>query len=455
MVGWLGRGRRQLARAAGVAEADLAPALLAALLFFCLLCGYYIIRPVREEMGLAGGVRNLPYLYLATLSAMLLVAPFFGVLVRRFRREVFVPALFHFFAANLLLFFVLMQTLPASAAVALGRVFYVWVSVFNLFTVSLFWSYLVDGLGLEGSKRLFGFIAVGGTLGAWLGSGLTGLLVGVVGRSPLLLIAAGFLEGGVLCVLALARRLPEPDRGPAAVAPALPSPGNGFQPAPPAPGSSALGGIVLTLRSPYLLAVGGYLFLYSLSSTFVYFEQANLVAAFTLERTTRVVLFARIDFWVNLVSLATQLFFTGRVIKRLGTGLTLATLPLATALGFFALGLAPVLPVLVVFQVVRRASNYALAKPARETLFAILDRNGRYKAKNFLDTFVRRGGDAVGAGCFDVLTRLGFGLGAVAYLAIPIALVWGGLALYLGREQRRQSALSAATAATPAAARPA
>jgi AAA family ATP:ADP antiporter len=436
------RIRRLVGRTAGVGEDELGPALLSAVLFFCLLCSYYILRPVREDMGIAGGVENLPYLYLVTLAAMLLVAPLFGALVRHFRREVFVPAVLHVVAVNLLLFFILLRMVPPAGQVNLGRVFYVWLSVVNLFMLSIFWSFLADGLGLERSKRLFGFIAVGGTAGAWLGASITGGLVGIVGRAPLLLISAGFVEIAVLLVAFLTRRFPQADGGPELAAAQVPSPREAWEGRAPEPGGSILGGIALTVRSPYLLAVAGYLCLYSVTSTFAYFEQASIVDAAAHERAVRIGIFASIDFWVNLVTLVTQLFLTGRVIRRLGTGWTLAALPVATAVGFVALGVAPTLTVLVVFQVVRKTSNYALAKPARETLFAILDRNGKYKAKNFLDTFVRRGGDVLGAGLFDVLARAGLGLAGAAFVAVPIAVLWGGLSLFLGREQNRKAAAS-------------
>ncbi|MFO7653389.1 MAG: MFS transporter [Candidatus Krumholzibacteriia bacterium] len=464
MEPWRRRIRGLAARLGGIEADELGSAVLAALLFFCILCGYYILRPVREEMGLAGGVDNLPYLYVATLAAMLVATPVFGALVKRYRREVFVPAVLHFFAFNLLIFLALLHWLPGRADVALGRAFYVWVSVFNMFAVSLFWSLVADGLGLARSKRLFGFIAVGGTLGAWLGSGITAVLVEAVGRQPLLLVSVVFLELAVLCTRSLAHRFPEPDAAPSATRPPVPVTARPAVPAPSGleavraperngraaePGGSMLGGIALTLRSTYLLAVGAYLFLYSVTSTFLYFEQANLVALQTLDRASRVAIFARIDVWVNLATLVVQLVLTGRVIRRIGTGWTLATLPLATAAGFLALGLAPTLAVLVAFKSLRSVSNYALAKPARETLFAILDRNGKYKAKNFLDTFVRRGGDVAGAGAFGLLTRAGVGLGGVALLAIPVALIWAVLALYLGREQNRRAAARTAASVRP------
>jgi len=444
--------------------ADLRPgeeraALLAATYFFCLLAGYYIIRPLRDEMGIAAGVRNLPYLYLVTLAAMLLVAPAFGILVRRFRREVFIPLAHRFFIANLLLFFVLFELLPATTEINLGRAFYVWTSVFNLFTLSLFWAYMADVFGYARSKRLFALIAVGGTAGALLGSSLTALLVEPLGRVPLLLIAAAVLELAVRCMQRLGRPgvVPPLTDEPAsagpdtahriASAPSAPPPAGpptSTRPASAQPPGAEDGGVFAGIRlaatDPYLLAVTAYLFLYSLSSTFIYFEQANIVDAAYSDRIARTALFASIDTWVNGLTLVTQLLWSGRIIKRLGVALTLALLPMLTATGLVSLGLAPILPVLVVFQVIRRATNYALVKPARETLFTIVSRDARYKAKNFIDTFVYRGGDALGAWTFSLLQRVGLSLSGIAFTAVPIAVIWAAVGLYLGRRQSRLAA---------------
>ena len=420
-----------------------APAALAALLFFCILCSYYILRPLREEMGLAGGVRNLPYLYLATLATMLVATPLFGALVKRFQRQVFLVATYRLFMTILVLFWLALQFLPERLDLYLGRVFYVWISVFNLFAVSLFWAFMADGFGYERSKRLFGLIAVGGTLGAVVGSGLTAGLSSVIGRSPLLLVSVFFLAAAIQCLKLLDRHFLAPDWTTPAQDSGASAPLEEERQT-----SGALGGIALTLRSPYLLAITAYLFLYSFSSTIVYFEQANIVADHVSERVARAALFARIDLWVNAVTLVTQLLWTGRILRRLGVAVTLTVLPLVTAAGFFALGVAPILPVLIVFQVLRRASNYALVKPARETLYTILSREAKYKAKSFIDTFVYRGGDAIGALLFKLVTRLGLSLGGVAFAAVPLAVIWAGVGLYLGR---RQTALATAGNGDPAA----
>ncbi len=408
---------RHLRRLTGLAPGEGPTAVLAAVLFFCLMAAYFILKPLRDEMGIAGGVEKLPHLYLYTLTAMLVAAPAFGWLSRGRRREVFVPATFHVFAANLVVFLVLLGLRPASEPVV-GPVFYVWVSVFNLFTLSLFWGYMADGFGVARSRRVFGVVAVGGTVGALAGSSLTAALVSTVGRLPLLLISAGCLEVAVVLVLALSRRF-------AAMAPvALVA---------DRPHHDVLTGIKQTARSPYLLAISAFLVLYSLTSTFVYFEQAALVAAAERSRVGRAELLAAIELWVQGVTLVLQIFGTGRIVTRLGVGLTLALLPVLTGLGFLALALAPILGVLIGFQVVRKAANYALVKPARESLYAPLGADEKYRAKSFIDTFVYRGGDAAGAAFFGRLQALGLGHGGAAAVGTALAALWTLVALHLGR----------------------
>lgn len=419
--------RRNIASSLGLERAETAPVLLSALLFYLLMTGYSILRPLREEMGLAGGVDNLPRLFLVTLGAMVLAAPLLGWLVRRHRREIFIPVAFRFFAVNLLLFFILLKTASGGLLVLAGRAFYVWLSVFNLFVLSLFWSFMADGFGYGRSRRLFGIVALGGTLGAMLGSGLTTLLVGVVGSHNLFLVAAAFLEGAVRCVGPLGRRFAQDA---SALDAAADSPSRG----------GILSGVTRTAGSPYLLGISAYIFFYSLTATFLYFEQAQIVAANVLGRAERAAMFGTIDFWANTLTLAGQLLLTGPMLRKLGSGPVLALLPLVVAAGFAAVGTWPTLTILVVFQVARRAGNYALAKPARETLFTVVDRSDRYKAKNFIDTFVYRGGDALGAGIFARITAGGAGMVTVAWLAVPIALMWAAVAVYLGRRQRALAA---------------
>jgi len=418
---------RWIVRLTPVRREESAAVLLSAAYFFCVLCGYYILRPLREEMGLAGGVDNLPRLYLINLGIMLLAAPLFGLLVDRFPRRVFVPAAYRFFIANLLVFWALLRWSPAGADLALGRVFYVWVSVFNMWAVSLFWAVMADGWNLERSKRLFGFIAVGGSAGGLAGAGLTALLVGGVGRADLLLLSALMLELAVRCLRALPSRLPARAEGEAPEAEICDAPRR----------AGALAGIVATARSPYLLGVALYLVLYSLSSTILYFAQANIVDAAAVDREVRAAIFARIDAAVNGLTLLLQLGVAGRLIPRLGVGGTLLIVPALTAAGFAVLGALPTLTVLAAFQILRRASNYALMRPARETLFTVVSREQRYKSKSFLDTFVYRGGDALGASLYTVLGRAGLGLAGLAVATVPVAVLWGALGLALGAAQRR------------------
>jgi len=420
--------RKWLAKITGVRDDEIGVALLSCAYFFCVLCGYYILRPLREEMGLAGGVDTLPRLYLLNLGVMLVAAPVFGWLVNRFKRRAFIPAVYRFFMANMLIFFALTKMMSGSTEIALGRVFYVWVSVYNMWAVSLFWAYMADGFDLERSKRLFGFIAMGGTVGAIVGAAITANLVDVVGRVNLILISIVLLELAVRCVGALGRRFAGGEARP------------DWHEAEATARGGFLSGVTTTLRSPYLLGISAYLFLYSLSSTFLYFEQAHIIGAAVVERAARAALFARIDLWVNLLTLALQIVVAGRLIPRIGVGITLTLLPILTVAGFLMLGWAPVLVVLVIFQVVRRAGNYALIRPARETLYTIIPLDQKYKAKSFIDTFVYRGGDALGAGVFDALIRAGLGLAGIAFTAAPIAAVWGVVGLFLGTAQQRLAA---------------
>ncbi len=406
-----------------IEDRELGPALLSGLLFFLILCGYYILRPLREEMGLNGGVRNLPWLYLANLGIMLALAPVFGAVATRWARRTFVPAVYLFFMTNMLMFFVAMKVVPDSGEVMLGRVFYVWVSVYNMWAVSLFWAFMADGFGLESSKRLFGLIAVGGSLGAVLGSSITSLFVEAAGRSNLILVSAVFMLAAAMVIIRLGRRLP----GTAATRHGETTDRGHFW-----------SGMSDFLRSPYLLAIGAYLFLFSLSSTFLYFEQAEIVDAAVSTREAKARIFANIDVWVNVLTFFIQIFLTGRLISRLGVGGVLLILPALTVVGFLGLSIAPVLPVLVAFQIMRRAANYALSRPARETLFTIVSRDQKYKAKSFIDTFVYRGGDMLGASAFAALGSLGMGLSGIALVAVPPALLWGVFGVFLGKKQIQQ-----------------
>lgn len=396
--------------------------------FFCLLSAYYIIRPLRETLGVAGGVRNLPWLFTGTMVAMLVAHPPFAAIVARLPRGRFVSLTYRFFEANLLLFLALLATLPEGRAIWVGRAFFVWTSVFNLFVVSIFWAFMADVFRPDQGRRLFGFIGAGGTIGAMAGAAATALLAERIGPLRLLVGSVLLLELAVFCV----RRL-------AALSPTVrDEPGGPDVPAERVIGGSALAGVAHTLRSPYLLGICAYLLLFTMGSTVLYFEQADLAARAFDETAARTSFFARIDFAVNALALLTQVFLTGRIIRLLGVGGTLSLLPALSIVGFLSLAAAPGLVVFVVFQVLRRAGEYAVARPTREVLFTVVSREEKFKAKSFIDTFVYRGGDQVGAWSYALLMGFGLGLSAIALVAAPLAAIWLLLGLALGRAQARR-----------------
>jgi len=391
--------------------------------FFCILSAYYILRPLRDEMAVAGGVRNIPWLFTGTLVAMLVVNPPFAALVTRLTRKRFVSITYRFFMFNLLVFFVLLRVLPESQSVWVGRAFYVWTAVFNLFIVSVFWAFMADIFTTEQGKRLFGFIGVGGTLGGIVGSAITAGLVQVVGTEVLLLISIVLLEAGVFAV----RRL-------SVLFESWSSAGSRAVAEKPI-GGSVWAGLTHVVRSPYLLGIVSYMLLFTIAATFLYFQQADIIDRTYDDRALRTALFAKIDLIVNVLTIVTQLFLTGRIIKALGVAFTLGLLPLLCVAGFATLGLAPTLAVIITFQVLRRAANYAVARPTREVLYTVVSREDKYKAKALIDTFVYRGGDQIGAWSWSLMGALGLSIAGVAFAAVPVSAVWLIVAVWLGRKQ--------------------
>ncbi|MDX1489103.1 MAG: MFS transporter [Acidiferrobacterales bacterium] len=429
-------GWAMLKRIVTINDDETQPLLWSFAYFFCLLCSYYIVRPVRDEMGIQGGVGNLPWVFTGTFVAMLVAVPIFGAAVARFPRHRLLPSVYAFFILNLLVFFALFKSDIAPTYVA--RAFFIWVSVFNLFVVSVFWSFMADLFTNAQARRLFGFIAAGGSAGAISGPALTASLAGPLGPVNLLLISALFLSLAIVCIHRLVRWAATHENNP----PSPPGPASVH--APPvnqtrsqdAPiGGGLLTGITLALQSPYLLGICLYIWLYTTLSTFLYFEQAHIVANALDDPEARTALFASIDLAVNALTVLGQVFLTGRIVSRFGLPVTLALIPAAMAIGFTTLGLFPVLAVLVAFQVLRRAGNYAIARPAREMLFTVIAREEKYKSKNFIDTVVYRGGDAVSGWLFAGLTSMGFGLSAIAFLAVPVAAAWLFTGLALGMKQ--------------------
>ncbi len=418
------RPRSPIARLTGVRPAEAGIVLLSAAWFFCVLSAYYVIRPIREEMGVAGGVENIPWLFTGTLGAVLLAHPVYAAIVSRWPRRRFVTVTYRFFMLCLVAFYVALNVLPEGegAAIWAGRLFFIWTAVFSLFVVSVFWSFMTDIYRERQGRRLFGLIGVAGTLGAIVGSSITAFLVESLSPATLLWFSIALLECAVACVKGLDRRT----RGQASDAPSPP-------PDDEVIGGSPLDGIRHVLASPYLLGICAFMLLFTIGSTFLYNIQAEIMERTFADPDERTSVFAQINLAVNILTLLTQLFLTGRIMRRFGVGLTLALLPLLSIVGFFALGAAPVFVVFVVFQVLRRAGNFALAVPAREVLYTVLPRRDKYKAKNFNDTFVYRAGDQIGAWSFAGLGALGLGTAAMAWSMVPVAGLWLMVALWLGR----------------------
>lgn len=394
--------------------------------FFALLAGYYVLRPLRDQMGIAGGVKNLPWLFTATFVALLLAQPLYGALVARLPRVRFIPIVYHLFVANLVLFWVLL-TLDIETVI-IARVFFVWVSVFNLFAVAVFWSFMADLFTSEQGKRLFGFIGAGGTAGALLGPIITIWLSVPLGPVNLIVAAAIFLEIAVFCIYRLER---------AAVAHAGPKVTTENI------GGSAFAAIPELVRSPYMLGVGAWVALLSYAATIIYLEQAHIVSEAVKTAGLQTRIFASIDLAVSLLTLVTQLLVTGQLLKRVGTGIAAAALPAVYVIGFAVLAVMPTLAVVVTVQVLQRWMNFAIANPARQLFFTVVTREEKYKAKNLVDVVVYRGSDALSGWIFDSMQAAGLKLGAIALCSLPVVAGWFFLSIGLGRAQERRSKHSA------------
>jgi AAA family ATP:ADP antiporter len=350
--------------------------------------------------------------------------PAFSALAARLPRHRFIPLSYRFFTANILIFWLLFATgrFPVGSA----RAFFIWTSVYNLFVVSVFWSFMADIFRHEQGARLFGFIAAGGSAGALAGPLLTTWLVKPLGTTHLLLVSAVLLECSVQCVGALHRWSLS---------------GRSSRPREAAAGQQPLGGdffsgIRVIFQSRFLLGICAYVLLLTATTTFLYFEQAQIVLRSSGDPRVRTALFARIDLVVNVLTLLLQGFVTGRLIRTFGLRVGLGLLPVLTVLGFVALAVAPTLLVLTLVQGIRRAAHFSIDRPSREILFIDVDREQKYKSKNFIDTVVYRGGDAVTAWISSGLSALGLGVVPVAAVAVALSGIWLWNGLALARKDR-------------------
>jgi AAA family ATP:ADP antiporter len=391
--------------------------------FFLILSAYYVLRPLRDNAGISGGTRALPWLFTATFFVMLAIAPLYGWLVARLPRKKLIRLVYHFFAANIVIFWLLLTFGIAQQTVY--QVFFVWLTVFSVVTVPVFWSYLADLWRSDQGKRLYGFIAAGGSLGVLAGPTVTRALVDSLGPVNLFLLPAVLLELAVICAARL---------GPAAAG------FNQTSPSAPPIGGSAFEGFAAILKSPYLGGIAGWVILLSLGNTILYLVQAEVVSAATADAVERTRIFATIEQWTGAFQILLQLALTGRLIKHFGTGIAAAFLPLVFALGFGALALTPVLMLVMAFQASQRTANFAISNPAREVLFTVADREDKYKAKNVIDSVLFRGADMSWSWAFSVLTtKLALSIPVIALVMVPVSLGWAGLSLFLGKQQEKRA----------------
>lgn len=403
-------------------EGELGSAFYSFAYFFCLLSGYYILRPLRDEMGIRGGVQNLQWLFTGTFLAVLCASPIYAAIVARLPHRKFLPLVYRFFNLNLLIFWILFQF---GWNTWTARVFFIWTSVFNLFVVSVFWSFMVDVFKKEPASRLFGFIAAGGTAGALVGPLLTMGLTGALGTTHLLLPAMVLLEIAVLCI----RRIIGISKSGSSVQEMAEGDASSI-------GGTAFSGIQIIFRSKYLVAICLYMLLMTAGSTFLYFAQAQIVSSEVSSSSTRTAIFASMDFGTNLLTLFIQTWFTGRFITGLGLPVALSILPAVCLMSFVSLSLAPVLIVLISLQILNRALRYSITHPAREILFTVLGREEKYKSKNFIDTVVYRLGDSVSAWIFHAIRAAGASLPTLMLIGAPLSILGLAVGFFLGKKHR-------------------
>lgn len=408
-----------LRRFVDVREEEVGAVLWSFLYFFTLMGGYFILKPLRDAMGTAGGVKQLKWLFTATFGVMLVAVPLFAAMVARWPRRRVIPFIYRLFLLQLLAFFVLMKLEVAQALVA--RAFYVWVSVYNLFVVSIFWSFMADLFASEQARRLFGLISAGGTTGVIAGLLLVRVLAVPLGPVNLVLVALVLLEVSVRCVQRLSRWARDSHSPPVEAGPV---------------GGGILAGLRLLATSPFLLALGLQTVFYTVTSTFLYLLQVRLVDREALGLAERTAAFANIDLWVQVVTLVLQAFVTARLLSKVGLGVALAVTPVLTLLGFVGLAVLPSVWLFIGVRSLRGATHYALERPSRELLFTTVGREEKYKAKSVIDTVVYRGGDTLATWAEDGLKALGLGAAGLLLASAPVAGLWLAVSLFLARHPR-------------------
>jgi ATP:ADP antiporter, AAA family len=407
---------RIIARVALVEKHEMAAVIAAFVLFFCVLGGYFCVRPVRETVGTILGRDRVAHLYLWTWVGSIVIIPIFGWLVARLKRSVFLPLIYGFVAVSLAAIGIALRANEGS--IAIGQFFYVFISILSLFLTSVFWAFLLELFDNGQAKRLFGVIAAGGTAGALAGPGITYLAVSTLGNAGILFVGAAMFVVAIICQRALLRiwkarsASHQEDR---------PIGGNPFA------------GFLLVLRSPYLLAIALFVVLLAAATTLLYFEQLRLVQATFANTQDRTKVFAALDWIVQGLTIVCQLFLTGRIASRLGLSVLLAIVPVIMIFGFLSLAAMGTFAVLAVVFVLRRVGEYAFVRPGREILFSRVDNETKYKAKNVIDVPVYRASDAITAQVSTALESGALGTSAVAFIGAVVAVVWAVNGWWLGK----------------------
>jgi len=450
------------ARVLNFRQGELPLAVLSALFYFCVLCGYFFLRPVREAMGVSRGMDDLRWLFIGSSIASLVVVLLFGEVVSRLDRRRFIPIGYLFVIVCLFAFSGLLIADAVSGggligteagtgfALTVGYTFFIWLTVINLFVNSLFWAFMVDLFDVDQGKRMFAFIGIGGTLGAivggWATNYVSGLTESVYLAPGLMLTGAALFGLSILIMLTLDRQALNSASSRYTRIAATGSVAGTRQEI----GGNYWDGVTAVARSPYLLGIAAYIVLLAIGNTMIYFTQANVILENADTFSQRVGSFAQFDMLAQVATLFTQIFITTRLIKKIGVGWTLSMLPLVTMVGFGVLAIWPVYGVMAVFQALQRAARYALSRPARETLFSVIPPAEKYKAKPFIDVFLYRGGDVAGAAIDGGMRAIGLSLVGVAAATVPLAAMWVALCLALGRAQQARVDATPDPAAAPA-----
>ena len=409
-----------LKTASKVKDQEVKAVIFSFLFVVVLMSAYYILRPVRDAMASDWTDAEVSWLWTLNFFISTAIVALYGVMVSKFRFRLLVPTMYGIFAISFIIFYALGSVFEDRTVI--DKSFYVWVSVFSLFHISVFWTFMSELFSKEQSGRLFGIIAVGASVGGLIGPSITAFFSVSLGTDNLMLVASIMLLIPIPIIFYL-QSLKSKELNNEVLD--IPISNQSI-------GGNPLAGFKMFFSNPYLLSIGLFIFLYTGISSFVYFELKNLLSDFS--RSERSVIWAQMDLAVNILAISTGLFATGRIVTKFGMPATIAMVPIIICIGLLVLAISPLLGVVMILQIIRRAGNYAVTRPAREMLFTLVNQETRFKAKPVIDIVAYRGGDMLTAWLFTGLTQgLGLGLAAVAAVGAGIASLWALVGIYLGK----------------------